>query len=569
MDRLSRFSNDFHNHFTRNPNSCVFLGVDKNLDNLPDPSLEEVADTLAEAEALLATCNGHLKDSEDLNFDQKLDLELAKNKLETEIFHLSYTFNGRTMKEQLPRAGDDIGDGIFMMFINDPRPASERLENITHRMEKIPEYLQKSIQCLDTPIARWVTIEIEKVSGMSGLFHTIQGWAESENWPRLEALKSAREKAEEAIKVYTRKLAELPTTENLHAGVDTARKIVALNGIERSLEDLHQLATQFLANTRETIESLRGKLVKRYNLSPETSADELGLYLKKKFCVQLPTGNLGDVLARYEDERSKILSFIKAREMFPVFSDQDMKIMQTPRFMEPSIPAGAMVSPSPFRPGTKTSLVYLTLSEELLDEHTELEIPLMMIHEGIPGHHLQLATAAIHPSVIRRHVDNMVHGEGWTTMLEDYMLDQGYMGDLTDEARFCGKRDLSRLGARVAIDLFFMTGDRRFLDVGVDCDLSSPDPFVAAGNLLQTVTGFVPGRVQAELNWYSQERGYPLSYLTGNALVWEMKNQIIEAQSGRLEGLELDKRFHEIYLKSGNMPLNFLRRVFQHEGLLN
>jgi uncharacterized protein (DUF885 family) len=114
-----------------------------------------------------------------------------------------------------------------------------------------------------------------------------------------------------------------------------------------------------------------------------------------------------------------------------------------------------------------------------------------------------------------------------------------------------------------------MTGDRRFLDVGVDCDLSSPDPFVAAGNLLQKVTGFVPSRVQAELNWYSQERGYPLSYLTGNALVWEMKNQIIATQAGNLEGLELDKRFHEIYLKSGNMPLNFLKRVFQHEGLLN
>ena len=44
-----------------------------------------------------------------------------------------------------------------------------------------------------------------------------------------------------------------------------------------------------------------------------------------------------------------------------------------------------------------------------------------------------------------------------------------------------------------------MTGNRDYLDVGVTADISSADPFDAAGNLLTAVTGFVPGRVQAEL----------------------------------------------------------------------
>ena len=162
----------------------------------------------------------------------------------------------------------------------------------------------------------------------------------------------------------------------------------------------------------------------------------------------------------------------------------------------------------------------------------------------------------------------MEHAEGWTTMLEDYMLDVGFKRELADEVRFCGKRDLSRIGARVAIDLFFMTGDKKYLDVGVACDTSSDDPFEAAGALLQAVTGFVPGRVQAELNWYSQERGYPLSYLTGNHLVWSLKKDVANAQKGKLEGLDLDRRFHDVYLHSGNMPVAYLRRVFEHESLL-
>ena len=85
---------------------------------------------------------------------------------------------------------------------------------------------------------------------------------------------------------------------------------------------------------------------------------------------------------------------------------------------------------------------------------------------------------------------------------------------------------------------------------------------------MQKVTGFSAGRVQAELNWYSQERSYPLCYLTGNKLVWELKSDLAKAQEGKLEGIELDKVFHKVYLESGNMPLTFLRRVFEYKNLL-
>ena len=62
-----------------------------------------------------------------------------------------------------------------------------------------------------------------------------------------------------------------------------------------------------------------------------------------------------------------------------------------------------------------------------VDHFCDLDVPGMMIHEGIPGHHLQLSTAATHPSTVRRHTSAMDQAEGWTTMLEDYMLDMGYM----------------------------------------------------------------------------------------------------------------------------------------------
>ena len=50
--------------------------------------------------------------------------------------------------------------------------------------------------------------------------------------------------------------------------------------------------------------------------------------------------------------------------------------------------------------------------------------------------------------------------------------------------------------------------------------------------------------------------------------MWALKEDLIKAQKGRLETFELDKIFHKIYLEAGNMPLTFLRRVFEHRQLV-
>jgi uncharacterized protein (DUF885 family) len=566
MSAFARLVDDYIAFLTSEPDQRVFLGVDRDLGALNDPSLAHAAAQVVEAKGLLARLDA--TPAVDGDFDQQMDADLMRLMLERQIHDATYRWNGRTTLQQLPRGGDAATDGIFLIFANDPRPDGERLADITARVEQIPEMLEGMLARLDHPLQRWVDIDVEKVDEAPQLLTTVLGWAEEIGWPDELRLRAACEVAADAMAGYVEGLKALPTTTQIHLDEGDARRLVELRGIERSFEELHAIARDFLAGTGATIEALRQKLVARHGLPADTATADLQKWLNGRFKTDIGDGPLEAVLDRYQAERTKILAFIAERDLFPVLDDQDMHILRTPGFMEPSIPAGAMMPPPPLREGTRRSLVYLTLSQELLDEHTELTIPTMMVHEGIPGHHLQLATAATHPSPVRRTYDSNDWAEGWTTMLEDYMLDLGYMGELEDEARFCGKRDLSRIGARVVIDLFFMTGNRDYLDVGVDCDVSDPDPFVAAGNLLQAVTGFVPGRVQAELNWYSQERGYPLSYLLGNRTVTETRAELVAVQQGRLEGLELDRAFHRIFLGAGNMPSAWLRRLLVHEGLL-
>lgn len=563
MSSYQTLCDNYRELLATDANACVELGLEEQLDQLPDPSLDFLhrqsvlaAEVQVAAEAL---------EVEATDFHQRLDARLIALDCRRLGLHNSLAFGGRLQVQQLPQAGEAISGGIFLLFANDPRPVPQRLGNIISRLEQVPQYLQRMLQRLDTPIARWVAIEQETIAGLPQLFDTLLDWCRVD-CAELEArLQAAVMAATDALDSYSNSLAALPTGNEFVIGPDLAAEVVASNGIELSLDQIHQVACDFVTRTRADIQRLRDLLVQRYGLDQDTSAEQLQQFLLARFAVEVTDRDYSQVIDRYCQVAGDIDSFISERGLFPVPDGQAMNIIQTPEFMAPMIPAGAMMPPAALREGTRTSMVYLTLSEELLDEHSELTIPLMMVHEGIPGHHLQLATAAMHPSVVRRTFAANEHAEGWTTMLEDYMLDQGLMGEMEDEARFVTRLDISRIGARVGIDLYFMTGDVRYLDIGYELEFDDEDPFVNAARLLVAATGFTPGRAQAELNWYSQERGYPLSYLVGNHLVWQLKRDYEQVVGDTVELPRRDAEFHRIYLQSGNMPVAMLRSVYEHE----
>jgi uncharacterized protein (DUF885 family) len=459
----------------------------------------------------------------------------------------------------MPVAADRIGESIFGLLINDPRPEAARIPDIIGRTQSIPEFLLDAQNRLKQPVARWLDIEIASIQGLPDLLETAHAFVHTHQSEKADIMGLAISAAKTAFDTYVAHVQQLPVNTDFQIGAEAAKQVMLSRGIVLEPSQLKAIASEFLARTRGEIERLRTQLANRYEQDPTISAAALQAHLIRQYPVQTQ-GPLENVLDRYREEERKVLSFINETDLFPIPDNQRIEILRTPSFLEPTIPAGAMLAPAALCEGTKKSLVYLTLSEELLAEHNELSIPVMMVHEGIPGHHLQLTWAASHPKFIRRVYDAMDLAEGWTTMLEDYMLDEGYAGALTDEVRFMAKREICRLAARVGIDLFFMTGDSHYLELDGFVPPESDDPFEKAGALLKSVTGFVDGRVQAELNWYSKERGYPLSYLTGNYLMWSLKDAYT-AKHGKSR--TSDRAFHDAVLQSGNMPLHVLRTLFK------
>ncbi len=565
MPAYEKITEQFKRFILADADTSMALGDEAHLGELGDPSLEHMAQRSGQAKELLTQLQAIKGDT----FDEQLDLDLMARHLQQEIFFTELQQHGRPQRCSQPNGVDGISAGIFQLFVNDERHPELRLNDVLTRLQQAPNYLATETQVICEPISRWRDIELEQGEGLPELFQTILEWAQQEHYPQLASLKIAITQCNTALTSYLSELKNKKTHTNFAIGIDKVNELLAIRQISHSPTELTKMARDFMGETQVLLSSLKIKLCEKYKLASDTQESELHEYLNQRFAATLKDGKLTSVLDYYYQQIDSIHDFVSDKKLFALPKEQDMKIMQTPGFLEPVIPAGAMWPPLALREGKKTSLVYLTLKEDQLAEHTELGIPVMMIHEGIPGHHLQFATAAQHPSFIRRIFSANEHAEGWTTMLEDYMLDVGYIDkELVDEVRFIAKREMSRLVARVGIDLYFMTSNKDFLNVGLDLNFDSNDVFVNAATLLKAATGFTDGRVQAELNWYSTEQSYPLSYLTGNRMVWQLKSDIQKANKKSLGELELDQAFHEVYLTSGCMPVESLRSVFMNLGFL-
>jgi hypothetical protein len=517
MNYLDEINARFLNHFRSDVDVSVSLGLPDHLDRLGDPSLDAHWQSVHDSRKLL----DEIDDDRSSDFYERLDLRLIRRYLQQDLYFKTLENHGELQRRRKPAGVDGVSEGIFQLFVNDERGSADRLADILSRLRQAPAYLEEELAVLSTPVKRWRDIELARAAKIPELFASILVWARETEFPDTAALGREVAQVNGALQAYRDALSELPTTDKFSIGIDKVEELLALKQIDKTPEQLRQMTADYARETQQILEELRQRLVQKYRLDPATDAATLHKFLNREYAVELEDNEPAPVLEHYHRERETILRFIRDRQLFPIPDDQDMVIMLTPGFLQPVIPAGAMWPPLALREGTAKSMVHLTIKENELDEHTRLGICTMMIHEGIPGHHLQFASAVQQPSLVRKMFNANEHAEGWTTMLEDYMLDAGYVdSDIKDEVRFVAKRDISRLVARVGIDLYFMIGDKHYLDVGLDLVFDSDDPFENAALLLKTATGFTDGRVQAELNWYSTEQCYPLSYLTGNRMVW-------------------------------------------------
>jgi len=549
----------YKNLILDDPISRTNSGIHDKDFEVSDLSEKYFEDNLIKFEKLLNKIN---KMSEnELNFDEKIDLDLMKLAIKKIIFENKLKYNNLFDYQQKPILGENLINTFLYLFLKDPRDSKIRLDAINSRLSKIPNMILDYKKVLKKPIIRWKNMEVEELRGINDLFNNILSFAKLENFDKLSEMKINIEKTNNAIENYLKFLNTLETEVDFSIGKEKTQKLVNLNGINLTLNEIFDLSKDFFKNYYIEIEEILKKVKNKYNLDDSLQSLEVIDFIKEKF--KLPVDK---ILKEYIVENENIINFLKKDNYFELPKSHKLKIIQTPKYLVPSIPVGAMFPPAPFENGPKVSLIYLTIDKARQKDQNSLMIKNTMIHEGIPGHHLQFSMGYENGSTVRSLAVYNSHSEGWTTYLEDFMTKINYVDDeIKNEYVLISLSDFARLGARVGIDLYFMSGDENYLNIIENFTPTGNTKFEKAKSLLKKATGFTDARCEGELNWYSRERGYPMVYLIGNQELYKLKNEILSKSSNKVDST---KKFHSIYLKEGTMPLHYLKKILKFKNLI-
>lgn len=173
-------------------------------------------------------------------------------------------------------------------------------------------------------------------------------------------------------------------------------------------------------------------------------------------------------------------------------------------------------------------------------------------HEGVPGHHLQIAQTVYRSALLNRwrRLESFTsgHAEGWALYAERLMAELGYMDDPGNRMGWLGGQSLR--AARVVID------------IGVHCGFEAPEEvgggawdYDKAWTYL-TRYGFMDEKtLRFELNRYLGWPGQAPAYKVGERLWLQLRDEV-----KRREGDAFDlKAFHRRALDIGGVGLDTLR----------
>ena len=188
--------------------------------------------------------------------------------------------------------------------------------------------------------------------------------------------------------------------------------------------------------------------------------------------------------------------------------------------------------------GTRPGVFYANLRD--MNEVAKWSMPTLAYHEGVPGHHFQIATAQELKGVpqFRKVIPFTAYSEGWALYTEWLAKQAGwYEGDPFG--------DLGRLQA----ELFRAV--RLVVDTGIHAKRWTREQAIA---YMREKTGMGEKEVTSEIERYIVAPGQACAYKVGM-----LKLQELRARAEQELGAKFDQReFHDVVLKNGELPLEIL-----------
>jgi uncharacterized protein (DUF885 family) len=224
-------------------------------------------------------------------------------------------------------------------------------------------------------------------------------------------------------------------------------------------------------------------------------------------------------------------------------------VRETPEYKR-GIAGASIDAPGPYDPSAPTYYNVTPLddltperAESFLREYNRWMLPVLNIHEAVPGHYVQLIYANKSPSLIKNIFGNGAMVEGWAVYAERMMLESGFGENRAENWLIYSKWNLRSVCNVV-------------LDYGVHVlDWSEQD----VKNLL-TREAFQTEQEAADKWRRVQLTSVQLtSYYSGYSAIYALRERLKRAQPDRFDL----KGFHAQFLSYGNAPVKLIAELME------
>ncbi|HEY3914444.1 MAG TPA: DUF885 domain-containing protein [Verrucomicrobiae bacterium] len=432
------FNNYLEEHFRQQPLEATGLG-----DHRFDASLDDISpQARAGWEALARRTLKELPkqvDYKKLTRDGQIDFEIFQHELQTDIW---LSENTHPFEEDPRVYGSYINDGVYLLLTQSTQPKETNIANCIARMAEIPRIIATAKTTLTHPPKPILETAIRQNRGSISFFES-DIFQLAGDTQQLSQFKSSAAVVAGELKNYQKFLeGELMARANGEWRLGEKK-------FKRKLDlvlDAGVSADQVLADAKAEFNSVRNDMyvVSRQlwptyfpgkNLPPDDPDGRRQTITEVINMVDQEHGKPEDLVADARATVEKIKAFIRQRNYLRLPDPDLCQVIEMPEFrrgnslaylenappLDPKAHSYYAVSPPPsdWTPEQVKSF---------LEEYNSHMLQILTIHEGYPGHYVQLEYANRTPSLIRRVFQSGPFVEGWAVYGEVTMLNEGYGG---------------------------------------------------------------------------------------------------------------------------------------------
>ncbi len=394
----------------------------------------------------------------DLPFDDRLDAEALRAQVDRELHQ--QTVLRRPQRDPLYWS-EVIANAAVFLLVRDDLPLAERQQRVRVRARLLPAFARQGGETFGRTKSDEVAPELCKIAvgqlRATAKFYR-EGFAQAVG--ESEESRDEGEKAAKAIADLANNLDKLSqeATGSPRLGQEYATTFRLGTGVTEPVADVLKRATAELKAKRSEAAAFGRKVWRELMKDEEPPTDDSTL-LRRLFdrVGEDRDTNVEAYAARWKADVAGIEKFVREKHIMTLPDPLTLVVGQAPAyFVGQSV--GGVYSAGPYAPDAKTILFLPVPPADATAEQREaffrdFNTPfshMIVPHELIPGHYVQLKYAAHHAHKVRAVFPDPIYIEGWGTFCERLLLDKGWGGALPRLAHL--KKQLENI-ARTIVDI--------------------------------------------------------------------------------------------------------------------